>query len=181
MVRRGHDHETGGGGPPSGPWSTSASGLLESASRRKGRPILWRYVRRPGERGGLLTRFSPSRQYVGRWVQVRSRDWGFGFCTDKRPEGAVVVYTDIPGVAQKQEVVPVEDLLLPRVSRGTRVWLRGQLFGWHAAEITGWAGAGGYHVRVAGMSHDLQLTDDQFAIRWGRPLSDPLTALARGL
>src|SRR5262249_7940096 len=58
-------------------------------------------------------------------------------------------------------------------------WLRGQLFGWHAAEITGWAGAGGDHVRGAGMSHDLQLTDDQFALPWGRPLFDPLTAPAR--
>jgi ATP-dependent helicase HepA len=105
---------------------------------------------------------------------------GFGFCRERRPDGALVVYTDIPGVAEQRSVVAFEDLLLSRVPRGARVWVKGQPYGWHAAEITGWAGSGEYNVRVAGMSHDVQLTDDRFIIRWDRPLTDPVGALAWG-
>ncbi|MDP8929479.1 MAG: SNF2-related protein, partial [Actinomycetota bacterium] len=128
----------------------------------------------------MLNRFSPTR-YVGRWVQVRSSDLGLGFCHGKHPEGALVVYTDIPGLAETQTVVPVEDLLLSRVSRGMRVWLKGEPYGWHASEVTGWAGFDQYYVRVAGLYRDLKLPGSRIVIRWNRPLTDPVSAVANGL
>ncbi|MGA5205214.1 protein DpdE [Streptomyces variegatus] len=132
------------------------------------------------ERAELLNRFSPSTKYVGRWVQVRSNNLGFGFCRGKHPEGAVVAYTDIPGLPQTVNVVAVEDLQLPRVSSGTRVWVKGQPYGWHAAEIVGWAGLDEYRIRVAGMYREVKLRGDQFVIRWDKPLTDPVSAVAQG-
>jgi len=127
----------------------------------------------------LLNKISQS-TFVGRWVRVRSADMGFGFCREKHPDGVVVVYTDIPNLIEEQTVVAVEDLLLPRVSPGARVWVKGSPYGWHAAEVTGWAGFGEYHIQVAGLNRDLKLPSDRFTIRWDRPLTDPVGAVARG-
>ncbi|MFJ9804628.1 protein DpdE [Streptomyces wuyuanensis] len=113
-------------------------------------------------------------------MQVRSNDLGYGFCRGKHPEGAVVSYTDIPGLPQTVNVVAVEDLQLPRVSSGTRVWVKGQPYGWHAAEVAGWAGLDEYRVRVAGMYPEIKLRGDKFVIRWDKPLTDPVSAVAQG-
>ncbi|MEU7527719.1 protein DpdE [Saccharothrix sp. NPDC042600] len=129
----------------------------------------------------LLNKFSSPSRYVRRWVKVKSNDYGYGFCTEKRPDGAVVVYTDIPGVAQTQVVVPVEQLEVVRVAKGTRVWLKGEPYGWHAAEIVDASGFGEYHVRVPGISRDVKLAGDRFVVRWSLPLADPAKALASGL
>ncbi|WP_141579839.1 protein DpdE [Actinomadura sp. WMMA1423] len=129
---------------------------------------------------GLPNRHSSPDAYVGRWVQVRCSGLGFAFCREKRPEGAVVVYTDIPGSAEVREIAAVEDLIFPRVSPGSRVWVKGEPYGWHAAEVTGLTAFGDYRVRVSGIHSDLKLSGDQFKIRWDRPLKDPVSAVAQG-
>jgi ATP-dependent helicase HepA len=100
---------------------------------------------------------------------------------EKRPDGALVVYTDIPGVVEERVVVPLEQLELVRIAKGTRVWLRGEPYGWHAAEISGAAGFDEYRVRIPGFSRDAKLSGGQFVVRWDRPLANPLEALASGM
>lgn len=114
-------------------------------------------------------------------MKVKSNNDGYGFCTEKRPDGALVVYTDIPGVTETRVVVPVEKLEVVRVARGTRVWLKGDPYGWHAGEISDVMGFDEYHVRVPGLTRDLKLRGDRFVVRWNRPLTDPVRALASGL
>ncbi|WP_274523024.1 protein DpdE [Saccharothrix sp. ALI-22-I] len=113
-------------------------------------------------------------------MRSRANDYGFGFCTEKRPDGALVVYTDVPRVREKRVIVPFEHLDVVQVPKGTRVWLKGDPYGWHAAEITAPAGFNAYHVRVPGIPHDVKLTGDRFVVRWNRPLADPVEALANG-
>lgn len=129
----------------------------------------------------MFNKFTSPDRYVRRWVKIRSNDYGYGFCTEKRPDGALVVYTDIPGVAEKRVVVPVEHLRVVRVALGTRVWLKGTPYGWHAGEISGVSGFDEYLVRVPGLPRDRKLRGDQFVVRWSRPLANPVQALASGL
>ncbi|MCO1574257.1 SNF2-related protein [Crossiella sp. SN42] len=131
-------------------------------------------------RAGLL-KSSPSSRYVGNWVQVEGNGLGFGFCKAKLPNGAQVVYVDIPGVAEKRVVVPLEQITFPRFSLGTPVWIKGAHYGWVAAEIVAQTGFSEYWVRVSGSGTDVRLPGARLMVRWNRPLCDPVEALATGL
>jgi ATP-dependent helicase HepA len=114
-------------------------------------------------------------------VKARSNNYGYGFCAEKRPDGALVVYTDIPGVTEKRIIVPIEKLEVVRVATGTRVWLKGDPYGWHAGEISDVSGFDDYYVRVPGLTRNVKLRGDRFVVRWNRPLADPVRAVASGL
>ncbi|MGW6442597.1 protein DpdE [Lentzea sp. NPDC055074] len=129
----------------------------------------------------LLNKFSPSSRFVHQWVKVRSNDYGYGYCVERRPDGALVEYTDIPGVVAKRIVVPFDELEVARVAKGTRVWVRGDPYGWHAAEVTDATGFGEYRVRIRGLPRDAKIKADLFRVRWNRPLSNPLVALTSGI
>ncbi|WP_035278503.1 protein DpdE [Actinokineospora spheciospongiae] len=133
-------------------------------------------------RGRVLSRHSSPERYVGQWVQVKgAEDLGFARCLEKTSQGAVVAYHDIPGVVDERRVVPIEDLALIEFSPGTRVWLQSVHYGWHAAEVGGFAGFGEYRVRIAGMHDDVKIRAEKLMVRWNKPLSDPEVALAHGL
>jgi ATP-dependent helicase HepA len=132
------------------------------------------------ESGGVLNGSSTQKRYVGHWVQVPSNGLGFGFCRESRSDGALVVYTDIPRVAESEFVVPVASLVARRISPGTRVWLKGNPYGWHAAEVTSATGFDEYWVRVAGLFKDIRVHGAKLVIRWNQPLRDPVQALAHG-
>ena len=90
----------------------------------------------------MLTEFSPAEAFVGRWVEVLPlSELGLGFCVAKRDGQAVVVYKDVPGVIEHEYVVPISDLTFPRVPTGSRVWVRGTVYGWHAGVVQDYAGA----------------------------------------
>ena len=67
-----------------------------------------------------------------------------------------------------------------RVAPGSRVWLRGEPYGWHSAEVTGWGGRNEYWVRVRGLPRDVKLRSDQFVARPRQSVADPIHAVAQG-
>ncbi|TMQ95286.1 DEAD/DEAH box helicase [Actinomadura soli] len=111
---------------------------------------------------------------------MRGSGLGPAFCKELHATNAVVVYTDIPGHAERTEVVPSERLTATALSPGSRVWIKGEPYGWHAAEIAGIGSFGKYHVRIPGMPKELSLEPDQFKVRWNHPLNDPVNAVAQG-
>lgn len=121
-------------------------------------------------------------RYVGRWLRSKShRDWGFAFCTEVRGRYLVLSYVDIPDVLEhKVEVLPA-DLIVDPIPEGTRVWVRGTPYGWHAGVIERFAPGHKYHVSLVGNLRTWSLRQDQFKIRWSRPLEDPAAAIAHGL
>lgn len=128
-----------------------------------------------------MTKYLLAQQHVGTWVRVRSNDLGYGFFRERRANGALVVYFDVPGVAEKRVVVPFTEVVPARVSRGTRVWLKSDPYGWRPGEVISATGFGEYHVRVQGLGRDLKMSGDRFLVRWNRPLRDPVIAVAGGL
>lgn len=123
----------------------------------------------------------PGNRYINRWVKARSNDYGFGFCRKVDRNGAAIAYFDIPGKPWKELVVPTQEIVLPRISHGTRTWLPGQPYGWIAGEIAGWAGFDEYFVRVAGLPRNLKVPGSKLTIRWDRPLRNPVEAVTLGL
>src|SRR5689334_1847181 len=77
------------------------------------------------ECAGLVVPISSRGNFVGRWVRARSNDLGYAYCVSSRYDEAVLEYTDIAGLASHTAVIAISDLQTPRISRGTRVWLRG--------------------------------------------------------
>lgn len=129
-----------------------------------------------------ISRFTNPAGYVGRWVKVRGSNRGFGFCLPgDTKDTAIVEYYDVPGVAGHRISVDLEEIEQHRIPQGSRVWLRGKPYGWHAGEITAWAGWDSYHVKLAGARRDLQLPGDVLTLRWDAPVSDPVAAIAVGL
>jgi ATP-dependent helicase HepA len=127
----------------------------------------------------MLTKYS-MQKFVRSWVKARSNDLGYGFLWEGRDDKALVVYVDIPLQIEERRLVPLDELVPARLPKGTRVWLRGEPYGWWAGEITSATGFGEYYVRVEGLPHDLKMPGDRFLVRWNRPLSNPVTALASG-
>ncbi|WP_281245747.1 protein DpdE [Amycolatopsis marina] len=113
-------------------------------------------------------------------MKSRSNDLGYGFFRERSANKAVVVYHDIPGVTEERALVPLEEVEPARLPKGTRIWLRGDPYGWWAGEITGAAGFREYHIRVPGLSRDFKVSGDRFIVRWNRPLGDPMMAVASG-
>lgn len=128
-----------------------------------------------------MTRYLMPHKYVRTWVKTQSNDLGYGFFQEKLADKALVVYYDIPGVIEKRALVPLGEIVPARLPKGTRVWLRGNPYGWWAGEITGVAGFHEYHVRVPGLPRHFKVTSDRFRVRWNRPLEDPVMAVASGL
>lgn len=125
----------------------------------------------------------PASYFANRWLRSASHDdWGFAYCKGARGRDLVLSYVDIPDVAEHEVVVPVSDVIDKPVPSGTRVWVRGTPYGWHAGVIHGPASANRYQVSLVGDGPRLPfLYQYQFKIRWSRPLEDPAAAIAHGL
>lgn len=124
----------------------------------------------------------PSTHFVGRWLRSRSNlDWGFGYCKAKRGDAYVLSYVDIPEVAEEEVLVAPQDLVDRPIPKGTRVWVRGKPYGWHAGEIGLPATGGRYQVALVGVPRQMLMYQDQFYLRWSKPLENPAVALEYGL
>jgi hypothetical protein len=93
----------------------------------------------------------------------------------------VFSYVDVPGVAEQELLVSPQEVIDKPIPVGTRVWVRGKPFGWHAGVIDAAATAQRYYVSLVGRAKQLLLYQDQFVIRWTRPLDNPAIAIANGL
>lgn len=120
--------------------------------------------------------------YVGRWLRAASHeDWGLGYCKRASGGNLILSYIDIPDVAEHEVVVSPSDVIDRPIPAGTRVWVRGTPYGWHAGVIDNSAPGRQYHVSLVGGLRTWALHQDQFKIRWARPLEDPAAAIAHGL
>lgn len=90
-------------------------------------------------------------------------------------------YVDIPGVAEHEFLVPVADVANAPIPEGTRVWLQEQIFGWRPAEIRRPVPGNRYEVSLIGRGHRARPRQDEFKVRWSRPLDNPAKAIAIGL
>ncbi|MGV9795279.1 protein DpdE [Gordonia sp. NPDC003422] len=121
-------------------------------------------------------------RYVGRWVRWALReDWGYAYCKGARDGNLILSYVDIPDIAEHEVVVSRLEVVESRIPNGTRIWVRGDPYGWHAGVIKSAASGQRYHVTLVGQGRGLTLYQDQFKIRWPRPVEDPAIAVAHGL
>lgn len=135
-----------------------------------------------GTRTMTKPQFRPASHFVGRWLRSRANpDWGFGYCKAKRGDFYVCSYVDIPEVVEQEVLVAPTDLIERPIPKGTRVWVRGRPYGWHAGAISRSETGGRYHVELVGVAQELRLHQDQFYVRWNRPLADPAAAIQHGL
>jgi ATP-dependent helicase HepA len=124
----------------------------------------------------------PPSHYAGRWLRLGSRpDLGLGYCKGTRDGRLVFSYVDVPDVAEHEVLVSAEDVIDRPIPIGTRVWVRGTPYGWHAGVIDRATTAHRYHVSLVGHHQRLLLYQDQFVVRWARPLDNPAVAIANGL
>ncbi|WP_312856159.1 protein DpdE [Nocardioides pelophilus] len=124
----------------------------------------------------------PASHFVGRWLRARSRpEFGLGYCKGARDGALVFSYVDVPEVAELERLVSREDVVDKPIPVGTRVWVRGKPYGWHAGVVDAAASAQRYHVSLVGHPQRLLLYQDQFVIRWAQPLDNPAAAIAHGL
>jgi ATP-dependent helicase HepA len=130
----------------------------------------------------IKAQFRPASHFVGRWLHSsENSEWGYGYCKGKRGDFYVLSYVDIPQVVEHEVLVAPDDLVDRPIPNGTRVWVRGTPYGWHAGEIKRQATAGRYYVALVGMAREFSLHQDQFFLRWNRPLAEPALAVERGL
>lgn len=126
--------------------------------------------------------FRPASHFVGRWVRSRANpEWGFAYCKAKRGDSYALSYVDIPEIVEKEILVAPVDLIDQPIPNGTRVWVRGTPYGWHAGVIERPATAGRYHVALVDVPRAMLLYQDQFFLRWNMPLADPTVAIQHGL
>lgn len=124
----------------------------------------------------------PAAHYVGRWLRSASRQHlGLGYCKQARDGQLVLSYIDVPDVAEHEVLVPRQDVIDRPIPEGTRVWVRGRPYGWHAGVIDRATTARRYHVSLVGVTKQLLLYEDQFVLRWARPLENPVLAVSHGL
>ena len=124
----------------------------------------------------------PASHFVGRWLRSRGRaDQGFGYCKQKRGGLYVMSYVDIPEVLEHEVLVTAFDLVDKPIPKGTRVWVKGTPYGWHAGVIIRASSLGRYEVALVGVARQILLYEDQFYVRWSQPLHDPSMALQYGL
>lgn len=124
----------------------------------------------------------PASYYVGRWLRAKSHpELGFGFCKSKQGDHFVFTYVDVPDVAEHDFSIAPEDVMDTRIPDGTRVWLRGAPFGWQPGEIRRQLRGNQYEVSLIGQVQRLPLHQDQFKVRWSRPLEEPVQAVANGM
>lgn len=124
----------------------------------------------------------PASYYVGRWLRAESHAaLGFGFCKAKQGDKLVLSYVDVPDVAEQELLVAPEEIIDRPLPEGMRVWLRGAPYGWQPGEIRRPKTGNRYEVSLIGHSKRLDLHQDQFKVRWSRPLDKPAEAIAIGL
>lgn len=124
----------------------------------------------------------PVSHFVGRWLRTKSRpELGLGYCRDVSDGELVLAFVDVPQVDEHEIRVSRDDVIDRPIPVGTRVWVRGKPYGWHAGVIDAAASAGRYHVALVGHAQRLLLYQDQFVIRWAQPLHNPAEAVAHGL
>ena len=124
----------------------------------------------------------PASRYAGRWLRLGSHpDLGLGYCKGTRDGRLVFSYVDVPGVAEHELLVSAEDVIDRPIPMGTRVWVRGKPYGWHAGVIDRATTGDRYHISLVGHHQRLLLYQDQFVVRWARPLDNPAVAIANGL
>lgn len=124
----------------------------------------------------------PAEHFVGRWLQSWAHpELGYAYCKERRGHQYVLSYVDIPEVAEREVLVDPADLIDESIPHGTRVWVRGAPYGWHAGEIRRPATLGRYHVALVGVPRQLLLYQDQFYVRWSKALDDPAAAVQCGL
>ena len=96
----------------------------------------------------MINGSKPASGYVGKWLLVRSYpDFGFGYCTGIRGGKCVISFVDVPRVLEHEVVVATEDLVESPIPIGTRVWVRGDPYGWHAGVIRSLTTADRYVLR----------------------------------
>lgn len=121
-------------------------------------------------------------RFVGRWLRSASHeDWGLAYCKGVSDGKLILSYIDIPEVAEHEVAVSPSDVIEDPIPAGTRVWVRGMVYGWHAGVIDRSAPGHKYHVSIVGGLRTWSLDQNQFKIRWARPLEDPAAAIAHGL
>lgn len=141
--------------------------------------LVGRHLQGPEVRGGPTM---PASHYTGRWLRSALHDdWGLAYCKGVRGGSLVFSYVDIPNIAEHEVLVSRSDVIDKPIPMGTRVWVPGTRYGWHAGVIDGSASAKRYFVSLVGIPLRRPLYQDQFKIRWARPLEDPATAIAHGL
>lgn len=127
-------------------------------------------------------RLPPPSHYAKRWFRASShRDLGYGYCAGARGGDLVFRFVDIPEVAEHDVLVPREGVIDRPIAPGTRVWVKGSPYGWHAGVVEEHSSAQRYYVSLVGAPQRLLLYQDQFKIRWARPLDDPSLAVAHGM
>jgi hypothetical protein len=115
-------------------------------------------------------------------LRAKSRpELGLGYCKGARDGTLVFSYVDVPEIAEHDVMVSREDVIDKPIPVGTRVWLRGEPYGWHAGVIDAGESAQRYRVSLVGHKLRLLLHQDQFVIRWAQPLDNPASAIAHGL
>lgn len=127
----------------------------------------------------------PSRRasyYIGRWLRAEPYfDLGFGYCKGDRNGKLVLSYVDVPNVAEQEILVTRDDIVDKPMPRGTRVWVPGKPYGWHAGVIDRPLSGNRYRVALVGKGSPLPLPESQFKVRWARALENPAIAIANGL
>ncbi|ORA15576.1 hypothetical protein BST16_09215 [Mycobacterium asiaticum DSM 44297] len=93
----------------------------------------------------------------------------------------VFSYVDVPDVAEHEVLVSRDEVVELQIPIGTRVWVRGTPYGWQAGVIEGILVANRCRVSLVGLARRLPLYQDQFKVRWSRPLDNPALAIAHGL
>lgn len=124
----------------------------------------------------------PPEHFIGRWLRAKSHlEFGHGYCKGKRGDLFILSYADVPRVAEQEILVDPNDLIDKPIPVGSRVWVPGTPYGWHAGVITTAASAQRYRVSLVGMPKQFLLYQDQFYMRWSQPLEEPVTAVCHGL
>ena len=124
----------------------------------------------------------PPSHYTGRWLRASShRDLGYGYCSGSQGMDLIFRFIDIPDVAEHEILIAREDVIDRPIARGTRTWVKGTPYGWHAGVVEEHSSAQMYYVSLVGTPTRWKLYQNQFTIRWARPLEDPSLAVANGL
>ncbi|MFM8856501.1 MAG: protein DpdE [Actinomycetota bacterium] len=124
----------------------------------------------------------PASFYTGRWLRSKSHpELGFGYCKEKQGDKFVFSYVDVPGVAEHEFLISPDDVIDSRIPTGTRVWLRGDPFGWQPGEVQRQLTGNRYEISLVGQVRKLPVPQDLFKVRWSQPLEKPIEAIAIGM
>lgn len=124
----------------------------------------------------------PAKRLAGKWLRIKSRpELGLGYCRRVSEGRVTLAFVDVPEVTEHEIHVLPEDVVERTIPVGTRLWVRGKPYGWHAGVIDAPNSDFRYYVSLVGHAQRLLLYQDQFVIRWSQPLRNPAQAVAHGL